>query len=102
MKALVAAAVLIAMPVVPAFAQSVPGGVSASVEVNRAAIDPQHLAALRCKLGFVNPRACIQQPAPPQRATASRGRGNRAGIASGARRPSVDMASAGMARADLG
>lgn len=87
MKALAFAAALLVIPAVPAFAQSATNGVSASVNVTRSAIDPQRLAALRCKLGFVNSRACVQQPSPSQRPNASSGRGDRTGIAPGARRP---------------
>lgn len=87
MKALAAAAVLLAMPVVPALAQPVKTGVSAPVDQNRTVIDPQRLASLRCTLGLINPRGCVKQPASPQAPTSSNGRGDRAGVASGARRP---------------
>ncbi len=87
MKTLIVAAALLFTHMAPALAQSAGNGVSANVNVNQAAIDLQRLASLRCKLGLVNPRACIQRPTPSQRPTASSGRGDRTGIAPGAQRP---------------
>jgi hypothetical protein len=87
MKSLVVAAALLVTSFAPVLAQSAGSGVAANVKLNQAAIDPQQLASLRCKLGFVNPRACIQRPTPSQRPDVGSGRGDRTGIAPGARRP---------------
>ena len=67
----------------PASAQVAPG-ITAGVDINASAVDPSRLKEIRCRLGLVNPRGCIERQTPSQQPSISSARGT---IVSGARKP---------------
>lgn len=82
MKLASIAALLVVLAAVPASAQSA-GSVSANVDIKRPV--GQIPADLKCRLGLVNPRACVPSRAQPS-ARPSRQRGAAASPASPVRR----------------